>query len=165
VLFGVDEGTAGETGMSLIGSFSHRIGPGEGRFTGSFVQPFVSSNVETYDTTPTAKEVFDEVQYTVVTGVDYCYGLDRGRWISACGGLELGLINTLHEGEESFSPTKWHVGFGPTFGALFVLRRGLFQPELLAMASMPVVGEGRIGGPFGPSAAALRLSAGISLNF
>lgn len=165
VLAGVDAGTVNDTAMSLGAALSRRSGHGELRLSGSFVQPFVSSISENYEFARPNLLLSREVQYAIVSGVDYCYGIDRQRWLSACGGIELNASNYLVDGGQSASPTRWSVGLGPTLGALFVLRQGLIQPELLARASVPLVGSGRLGAAWGPATVALRFSAGASMSF
>jgi hypothetical protein len=77
--------------------------------------------------------------------LDACWALDRARWLSACGGLELSLKRSIYGREAPGEPRREtkqiDTRFGPLAGLSFVLRDVPGQPQLELSAQLPLVGR------------------------
>lgn len=135
---GVDRGTFGEAG-GLVGA------------GGGWVQGRAQlRSALWYGLTRRKEEVTDETYYREnadfgALTLDYCHGIDAGRWLSACGGLEVGWVRLERLerkasglGVEHFRSSP---SLAPSVGTLMALRSGPIHPELSLFALFPVFGR------------------------
>jgi hypothetical protein len=73
--------------------------------------------------------------------LDYCYTMDADRWVSACGGFEVGGIRFVESESFSDGTSARSSGVAPSFGttasAVFGYRVSTVQPELVLLARFP----------------------------
>jgi hypothetical protein len=95
---------------------------------------------------------------------DYCHGVDRGRWISACGGLEVGWMKIARVERDAAGRGVEvdHSGplVAPGLGTLLAVRAGPVEPELSLYALFPTVGNAPDG-----EFLALRATLGAAIPF
>jgi hypothetical protein len=132
---GVALGASSPTTLLVTGGAAVSLGPGELRLLGRYGVPATAEEVEA-----SARSVRHDFG---AAAMDYCYGLDRARWLSLCGGLEL--VTRRERRVESgaqgrVESTRRAPLLGPSAGLLLVLRRVAAQPQLELAALVPVWG-------------------------
>ncbi|HEX6239619.1 MAG TPA: hypothetical protein VFZ61_01950 [Polyangiales bacterium] len=124
-------------GMLVTGGAALSWGPGELRLLGRYGLPATTEDIEA-GARSVRRSDFGSA------AVDYCYGLDRRRWLSLCAGLELltrrerVVAESARQGREE--ATRRAPLLGPGAGLLLVLRQVVMQPQLELSALVPVWG-------------------------
>jgi len=86
-------------------------------------------------------------------GFDYCHGLDAGRWLSTCAGLELVLRRyseiTQPVDRERTQRERFELGTSALLGLALAYRSGLVQPEFDLSTQLPLLGAAAGAPPLG----------------
>lgn len=123
---GVSLGAGTPTTLLVAGGGAALLGPGEVRLLGRYGAPSTEERVDA-----AARRVRRDFG---AAALDYCYGLDRERWISMCAGGEVmtrrsEVVSTTAQGERSVH-TQRHSTVGPSAAVILALREVVMQPQL-----------------------------------
>jgi hypothetical protein len=135
--FGLDVGTLTHPTLLVAGGTALALGRAELRAIGRYGVP-----------STTEEQDVDLERLRVDFGaaaLDACWGLDRARWLSACGGVELSLVRSVHTrqaaGQVNGEDVRVAAAFGPLAGLSLVLRDVPGQPQLELSAQLPLAGR------------------------
>jgi hypothetical protein len=140
---GIDLGTLARPTPLVAGGAALALGRAELRAIGRYGVP---------STTEEASVELERLRADFgAAALDACWGLDRARWLSACGGLELSLTRSVQTrqvpGQPPSRAKRVEPAFGPLAGLLLVLRDVPGQPQLELSAQLPLAGAGKAPAP------------------
>ena len=158
---GLERGTFDDP-MAFFG-IGTAYGYGAGEFRGAIWYGVASRSEHVTAEEGQPSQSLSESSDHAAVNFDYCYPVDRGRWLGACAGLELGMAwrsrTQTHDGGHSTHSTSWEPTLGPSFGGLLAIRGAPLQPELSLSAKWLAIGGQE------SSRLALRAAVGAAVPF
>jgi hypothetical protein len=153
---GADEGTLSESTAVVRAEAAARLPQGELRAVVWYGLPSVRE-LET--------DHFERVRADFAAlSVDYCLGIDAGRWLSSCAGLEVAVrrYSELSQAaeRERIERERLDPGASARLGLAFMYRDASLQPQLDLSAQLPLVG-----GLAGAPTPGVRATFGAALQF
>jgi hypothetical protein len=153
---GADRGSLSEATLVVRAGAAASLGAGELRAVASYGVPSVREEVS---------DVFRSVRADFgAAALDYCYGLDAQRWVSACAGLELVLrrywrVEQAPE-EQRTEAERFEPSTSVLAGLAFVYRDATVQPQLDVTVQRSLLGTLAEAPPLG-----FRAALGAAVQF